>query len=176
MKQTTFLLLLGVGFLAALTAVLVRSDSPSTGITWLLIAVSIVGMVAWVSWRTSSVASRNVDNSVAEFGAVSGVNCRLVNDRVDQFGSLVIGSDGVTWNPNERAVRAGCNVWRAAIQEIDSVAAGRTRAGELPRRVPAITITARSGPALYVALPAKGKRAFMATAASMGLPTLSGDS
>jgi hypothetical protein len=173
MKRTASLLLLGFGFLVALTAVLLRSDRPSTWIFWPLAALSLVGMVAWVWWRTSSVASRYVANSVAEFGAVSGVNCRLVNDRVDQFGSLVVGQDGITWNPNERAVGAGCNVWRATTQEIDSVTAGRTRPRELPRRVPAITITARSGPALYVALPAKAQRAFIATAASMGLPTFS---
>jgi hypothetical protein len=176
MKRTASLLLLGVGLFAALTAVLVRSDGQSTGITWPIAALSLVGVVAWVWWRTSSVASRTVANSVAEFGAVSGVNCRLVNDRVDQFGSLVVGHDGISWNPNERAVRAGCNVWRAPTSEIDSVKAGRTRSRELPRRVSAITITPKAGPVLYVALPAKAQRAFMASAASMGLPTWSDES
>jgi len=172
-KRTTYVGLIAVAFVASLIGVVVRSERSPGGFRWPLFAVAVVGVVAWVWWRTRAVSSRHVSETVAQFGAVSGVYCRLVNDRVDQFGSLVVGSDGVTWKPNKRAAQAGADVWRSTTSDIVSVRAGTTRPRELPRRAAAITITAASGSALYVALPMRAQKAFMASAASMGLPTAS---
>jgi hypothetical protein len=172
-KRTAYLGLIAIAFAASLIGVVVRSERSPGGFSWPLFAVAFVGVVAWVWWRTVAVSSRNVSETVAEFGAVSGVYCRLVNDRVDQFGSLVVGHDGITWNPSERAVQAGCGVWRAATDEIVSVVTGRT--SELLRRSPTVTVTTTTSRPLYVAMPAKAQRTFVAAASDLGLPTSSTD-
>jgi hypothetical protein len=169
MKRSTRLLLLGVGFLVALTGVIRRSSQSTNGIPWSVYVLMLVATVAWVWWRTTVTSSRNVTDSVAKFGAESGVFCRLVNDRVDQFGSLVVGHDGITWNPSERAVQAGCTVWQVAAADVVSVASGRTSG--LLRNSLTVTITTRGTEPLCVAMPAKAQRAFIAAASNLGLPT-----
>lgn len=172
-SRSTRLLLIGIGFLLTLTGVIQRSRQSSNEIPWWVYVLMLVAMVAWIWWRTTVISSRNVADSVAKFGAESGVFCRLVNDRVDQFGSLVVGYDGITWNPSERAVQAGCSVWCAATEEIVSVVTGRT--SQMLRQHPTVTVSTTTSRPLCVAMPAKAQRTFMAAASSMGLPTSRAD-
>lgn len=139
MTRRLRLVLIAIGFTSVAAAMILgASRSIAGGPTWWQICVLLTAMVLYIAWRTVSIARAEVAGSVAKFGSVGGVWCRLLNDKVDQWGSLVVTRDSIVWNPTARAVASGCVVERFQRHEFERLEVAPVTRGV--RRLSAVTV------------------------------------